>query len=210
MIHSFITFIEQIVLPMGALGVFLAEVIEEIVVPIPSALVLLASGFIFLRGDLTIDLISKLIFIIAIPAALGLTLGSLFIYAFSFYGGKPFIEKFGNFLGIKWEDILVFDEKMNKTNYDEYIFVFARIIPIVPSSLIAIFAGVTRVPLRKYILLTLVGSFIKAIIYGFSGYLVGDLYSTYALKIAEVEKWGLALIVLILLAYILYRAYRKK
>lgn len=97
MIHSFITFIEQIVLPMGALGVFFAEIIEEIIVPIPSALVLLTSGFIFLKGDFGIDVIKNLLFVIAIPGALGLTLGSLVIYYLSFYGGKPFIEKLAVF-----------------------------------------------------------------------------------------------------------------
>ncbi len=61
MIHSFINFIEQIVLPMGALGVFFAEIIEEVVVPIPSALVLLTSGFIFLKGDFGIEILKSLV-----------------------------------------------------------------------------------------------------------------------------------------------------
>jgi membrane protein DedA with SNARE-associated domain len=209
MIHSFINFIEQIVLPMGALGVFFAEIIEEVVVPIPSALVLLTSGFIFLKGDFGIEILKSLFFTIAIPGALGLTLGSLVIYYLSFYGGKPLIEKFGTFFGIEWKEVLEFDEKMNKSKYDEFLFVFARIVPVVPSSLVAIFSGVTRMPVRKYVVLTLVGSFIKAIAYGLVGYLVGDLYRTYALKIAEIEKYGLIGFAIVFTFFILYRIYRK-
>jgi membrane protein DedA with SNARE-associated domain len=209
MIHSFITFIEQIVLPMGALGVFFAEIIEEVIVPIPSALVLLTSGFIFLKGEFSVLIVKDLLFVIAIPGALGLTVGSLVIYYLSFYGGKPFIEKFGSFLGIEWQEVLDFDEKMNKSKYDEFLFVFARIIPVVPSSLVAIFSGVTRMPVKKYTILTLLGSFIKALIYGFVGYLVGDLYRAYAYKIAGIEKVGLIVCAVLFVLFILYRVYKK-
>ncbi|KND49969.1 MAG: hypothetical protein AB198_01450 [Parcubacteria bacterium C7867-003] len=209
MIHSFITFIEQVVLPWGALGVFCAEIIEEVIVPIPSALVLLSSGFIFLKGDFSIEILKTLLFVIAIPGALGLTLGSLIIYYLSYFGGKPFIEKFGSFLGIEWQEVLDFDEKMNKSKYDEFLFVFARIIPVVPSSLVAIFSGVTRMPVKKYTILTLVGSFIKALIYGFVGYWVGDLYRSYAEQIAGIEKAGLFGFALIFILFISYRIYKK-
>lgn len=98
---------------------------------------------------------------------------------------------------------------MNKSKYDEFLFVFARIIPVVPSSLVAIFSGVTRMPVRKYTVLTLVGSFIKAIVYGLVGYLVGDLYRTYAYKIADIEKAGLIVFALIFILFIIYRIYKK-
>lgn len=209
MVHSFIQFIEQIILPLGAIGVFLAEIIEEIIVPIPSALVLLTSGFILLKGDVSIELFRNLLLVIAVPGALGLTLGSLLIYYLSYYGGKTFIEKYGNFLGITWEEVVKFDERMSKSKYDEVIFIFARIAPLVPSSLLTIFSGVTRMPIKKYIILTFSGSFIKAIIFGFIGYKVGDLYYEYAEKISEIENYGFIIISILFAGFIFYRVYKK-
>jgi len=209
MIQSFITFIEQVVIPYGALGVFFAEVIEEIIVPIPSALVLFTAGFVLLKDLVGFELLRNLIFVIAIPGALGLTLGSTFVYYLSYYGGKPFIEKYGRYLGISWQEILDFDEKMNKSVYDEYLFVFVRIIPIVPSSLITVFAGVTRMPIRKYLTLTFIGSIIKAAVYAYVGYQVGELYYVYAEKISKYESVGLSIIILVVASFFSYRIYKK-
>ncbi|TSC70662.1 MAG: hypothetical protein CEO12_242 [Parcubacteria group bacterium Gr01-1014_46] len=209
MIYSFIQFIEHIVIPLGALGVFFAEVIEEIVVPIPSALILFTSGFVLLKGETSLELLRNLFFIITLPGALGLTLGSTVIYCLGFYGGKPFIEKYGSYLGISWSEVLDFDDKMNKSKYDEYLFVFARILPIVPSSLIAVFSGVTRMPIKKYILLTFVASIVKASIYAYIGYKVGEVYYIYAKQISNMENTGFVVAILLIVAFIVYRIYRK-
>lgn len=209
MIHSFITFIEQVVIPFGAIGVFFAEIIEEIIVPIPSALVLFTSGFILLQGEISFNLFRDLIFIITIPGAIGLTIGSTFIYYLGYKGGKPFIEKYGKYFDVRWQEVLEFDEKLNNSKYDEYIFVFARIIPLVPSSVIAMFAGVTRMPIKKYLFLTLIGATIKSFIYGFVGYMVGDLYKEYAEQISRFEDIGLGLVALTFFGFISYRLYKK-
>ncbi|HRH26963.1 MAG TPA: DedA family protein [Parcubacteria group bacterium] len=210
MIHSFITFIEQVVIPFGGLGVFLAEIIEEVVVPIPSALVLFTSGFILLQGEVSYEFFNDLIFIITIPGAIGLTLGSTFIYYLGYKGGKPFIEKYGKYFEVSWQEVLDFDEKLNKSKYDEYIFVLARIIPLVPSSVIAMFAGVTRMPLKKYLFLTFIGAMIKSFIYGYVGYEVGDLYRVYAESIAKFENVGLFLVFVSGVTFISYRIYKRR
>jgi membrane protein DedA with SNARE-associated domain len=210
MIHSFITFIEQIVIPFGGLGVFLAEVIEEVIVPIPSALVLFTSGFILLQGETSFSFFRDLVFIITIPGAVGLTLGSTFIYFLGYKGGKPFIEKYGKYFEVSWQEVLDFDERLNKSKYDEYIFVFARIVPFVPSSVIAMFAGVTRMPLKKYLIFTFIGATIKSFIYGYIGYEVGDLYRVYAESIGKFENLGLILIFILGVFFIGYRVYTRK
>lgn len=209
MIHTIISFIEKIVIPFGPFGVFFAEIIEEVIVPIPSAMVLFTAGFVLLKGDLSLSLIKDLIFVITLPASLGLTLGSLVIYSLGFYGGKPFIEKYGKFIDVSWQGVLDFDEKLNNSKYDELLFVMARIIPIVPSSLLAIFGGVTRMPVRKYIILTFLGSLLKALIYGFVGYKVGDLYSVYAEKVASLEGVGLKVVVAVFISFVGYKIYKK-
>jgi len=210
MIHTLIQIIEHSILPLGAFGVFLAEIIEEVIVPIPSSIILLTSGFIFLKGLVGIELYKNLFLTVALPGALGLTLGSVVIYYCAYYGGKAFLDTYGKFLDITWDDVLAFDEKMNTSKYDEFLFISARIVPMVPSVLIAIFGGATRMPIRKYVLLTLIGAFIKASIMAFIGYKVGDLYYKYAAQIASIEKMGLMLIILASICFIGYRKYKKR
>ena len=51
MLESAILFIEKIVITHGVWGLFLAGIIEEIIAPIPSSVVIMGGGFIILGGQ---------------------------------------------------------------------------------------------------------------------------------------------------------------
>lgn len=210
MIETVIYLLEQYILPLGGFGVFSAEVIEEVIVPIPSAMILLGSGFLFLKGPLTLALIFTLFFTIVIPATLGLTLGSLVIYGLAYKGGKPFLDKYGRWLGVSWADVEVVNQKFATGVFDEWSLVLARVFPIIPSVLIAAFCGLTRMSLRKYITLTLIGAFFKALILGLVGWQVGGLYLKYAGIIGHIENTIFALIILGTVGFIVYRKFKQK
>ncbi len=210
MIETVIHLLEIYIIPLGGFGVFAAEVIEEVIVPIPSAMILLGSGFLFLKGPLTLGLASTLLFTIVIPATLGLTLGSLFIYGLAYKGGKPFLERYGRWLSLSWTDIEAVNQKFTEGTFDEWSLVLARVFPIIPSVLIAAFCGLTRMPIRKYITLTLVGAFFKALLLALIGWQVGELYLKYADIIGHIENTVLALTILSVVGFVLYRKFRKK
>ena len=111
MIEYLINFLQTSVLPWGAVGVFVASVIEEIIAPIPSALVMTMSGFLLVTGPISVKAVLALIFKVAIPAALGVTLGSYFIYFIARFGGKIVIEKWGKYIGLYWADIEKFQNR---------------------------------------------------------------------------------------------------
>lgn len=209
MISSLIPLLEKFIIPLGGYGVFVAEVIEEIIVPIPSAVILLSSGFIFLKGSLTLALIFKLFFTIAIPATLGLTLGSLVIYALAYKGGKPFLDKYEKWLGINWKDVENINVKFENKSFDEWSIVLARVFPIIPSVLIAIFCGITRMPVKKYIFLTLIGAFFKSLLLGIIGWKVGGLYIRYAVTISKIENLVLIFFVILFIGYVFYKKSKK-
>ncbi|MCX6703334.1 MAG: VTT domain-containing protein [Candidatus Zambryskibacteria bacterium] len=210
MISIAVNLLEKFVVPLGGWGVFLAEVLEEVVVPIPSAGILLGSGFLFLKGPLTLALLQTLFFTVVIPAALGLTLGSLVIYALAYKGGKPFLLRYGKWFGVGWEDVEEVNTKFQSGSYDEWSIILARVFPIIPSVLIAVFCGVTRMPVKKYIVLTLIGAFFKALFLGVVGWQVGALYMEYAGVIGKVENLVLLVIILAFGAFVFYRKRKKK
>lgn len=188
MIESLVHFLQVSILPWGAMGVFVASVIEEVIAPIPSALVMTMSGFLFVTGPVSAKAILALIFKVAIPAALGVTLGSYVIYYAAKFGGKFLIEKWGRYLGLYWSDIEKMQNKLGGTRKDELIIAIARIIPFVPSVAISAFCGILEMNVFKYFVISFVGVFLRGIVLGALGWQVGNVYEKYAQTFSSIEN----------------------
>ena len=213
MIETIISFIEGVLVPFGALGVFAASFIEEVIAPIPSALVLLTSGFIFLHGvPLSFAFFSKLIFTIVIPASLGMTLGSLFIYGLGYVSGKPAILRFGRYLGVTWKDVETAENRLSGTSADEWGLFILRVIPVVPNVAIAAFCGLVRFSVSKYIVISVAGLSLRAFGLALVGALAGSFYDRYTEYLDQIEKIILVGFAILALAFIfiLYARRRRK
>lgn len=168
---------EQIIInimeQVGYLGVFLLIAIENIFPPIPSEVILVFGGFMTTYTSLNIP-------IMILAATLGSLLGAIVLY----YIGKIFNKerlkkivngKIGKVLRLKASDIEKadkwFDTKGNKTVF------FCRFIPIV-RSLISIPAGMSEMPMQKFLLYTITGSLIWNTVLIIVGSIVGDKWET--------------------------------
>ncbi len=153
----------------GYVGVFLLIMIENVFPPIPSEVILLFGGFMTTYTKL--NLIGMLI---------ASTLGSIFGAIILYYIGKIFNKdrlkklisgRLGKILRLKASDIdnadNWFDNKGNKTVF------FCRFIPLV-RSLISIPAGMSEMPIIKFLLYTLFGSLIWNTVLIIIGCLVGE------------------------------------
>ncbi len=209
MIETLVQFLQQHILPLGALGVFLASVTEEVIAPIPSALIMTMSGFIFVPEGISIISISKLVFIVALPAALGVTLGSYTIYFIARFGGRLVIERFGKYVGLYLADIEKMEQKMSGTRRDEYIISLARVMPFVPSVAVSAFCGIIEMNIFKYFYITLAGTFVRGLILGGLGWQVGNVYEKYATLIQGLEKWILLSTILGLMIFVVIK-YSKR
>jgi membrane protein DedA with SNARE-associated domain len=177
---------------LGFMGVFFGALLEEFFYIIPSSIVQLSAGAILL-GDISFSwlLLGKAELIIGLPAAVGVTLGSLPYYALGYYGGKPAIEKWGKWLGIRWEQVEAFDKKMNKNLWDEIIFIGLRALPILPSVLLSVGPGFIRMPMRTYLLGSFIGTLIRATAMGFAGALLGGQFDSLKQTTDKAETVGL-------------------
>ena len=157
----------------GYIGVFLLIAIENIFPPIPSEVILVFGGFMTTYTSLNIP-------IMILAATLGSLLGAIVLY----YIGKIFNKerlkrivngKIGKVLRLKASDIEKadkwFDTKGNKTVF------FCRFIPIV-RSLISIPAGMSEMPMQKFLLYTISGSLIWNTVLIIVGSIVGDKWET--------------------------------
>ena len=185
-------FMLSIINQFGYLGVFLLIAIENIFPPIPSEVVLLFSGFMTTYTELNVV-------IMIIASTLGSLVGAIVLY----YVGKILNKgrlkkivsgKIGKILRLKNEDIEKadkwFDTKGNKTVF------FCRFIPIV-RSLISIPAGMSEMPMLKFLIYTIVGSAIWNTVLIIAGNMVGENWVN-ILNIFE-QYSHITLIVLILI-----------
>lgn len=210
MFEALYSFITETLVPLGFLGVFFGSVIEEAWAPIPSAIVVVTAGIAFVTATTFWGVLGQLLWYVMIPASLGITLGSLIIYYLSLYFGKPFVEKWGKWFGLKWEDIEKVEEKYEEGNVDWYSVFVLRMIPVIPNVVINAFAGFTRVPLWTYITASISGLMIRTGILGLIGWQAGDLYNKYTNIFEDFEKSIIALIALVIFMYPLYKYFSRK
>lgn len=201
---SVMTILEQFFMNNGALGVFLGSILEQIIAPIPSSIVVLGSSFLIMKGTFfSLESIKTLFLNIVIPAATGVTLGSLVYYGLSYKIGTPFIERAGKYLGVSVKDIEGVEKRVKQSNYENLFLFFARCLPIIPSIAISLFCGIIKYPVRNYLIITFFGALVQASILGIIGWQFGNVYISLADNISFLNNIITVIIVVAIIVYII-------
>ena len=159
----------------GAFAIFVIALINEITGIFPIGLAI-AAPLLFLNSAVTPLFYMQLLVFVSLPFALGNTISSLLVYWLAYAGGKPAIDKWGRFLRFSWDDVESVKKKLHGSWYDDGIFLILRSIPFLTSLPINIAAGIVRMRLINYIVITFLGTVIKMMItlglvlYGVLGY----------------------------------------
>ncbi len=132
----------------GYLGVFILMVLESMVAPVPSELVMPFAGFLVADGKLNL-------WLVILVSSLASITGSLISYFVAYFGEKELIHKFGRFVLLDKEE-LEWTERWFQKHGSITIFI-SRFIPVV-RHLISIPAGLARMDLKRFILFTAVGA----------------------------------------------------
>jgi membrane protein DedA with SNARE-associated domain len=147
---------------------------------------------------------------VVFPAAIGLTLGALFVYSVAYLGGKPLVVRWGKIFGITWQKLEAAEAQFIAGGADEIIVFGLRAVPITPNFLISSVCGLVRYPVKEFILLTFLGSVTRAILMGFLGWSVGAAYIQYAESIAALTRLIAATIGVVVLGTGIVIFLRKK
>lgn len=171
----------------GQLSVFIGVMIEQIIVPIPSPLIIMGAGAILIPHGLSIFGASlQILWIIVLPGAIASTLGSFIGYMISFYGGKALVVRLQRFLDVDWREIENLEKRFQGRKEAVSIFL-SRAIPVFPISLVSIFAGLLHVPFRPFTLYTFLGSIFRCLFLGFFGWWIGATYEKVATRLDSLE-----------------------
>lgn len=187
MISELTKWIMELMRSHGQLSVFIGVMIEQIIVPIPSPLIIMGAGAILIMPGLSIDkALIDILWIIVLPGTIASTLGSYIGYVISFYGGRALVLRLRRFLDINWEDIENLEKRFMRKKEGMAIFFF-RAIPVFPISLVSIFAGLIRIPIKPFTIFTFLGSIFRCLFLGFFGWWVGATYQKVATRLDSVE-----------------------
>ena len=157
-------FVLNLISNYGYLGMFIGMVLEAVIIAIPSELILATGGILASRGIFTF-------FGAFITGLLGSIFCAIVIYFMGYFGGKPFIKKYGKYFFMKEEDLSKSDSWFNK--YGMLSSLIGRNIPIV-RTLISLPIGIMRLSFIKFIIYTTIGSIPWTLLFIFLGYYLGD------------------------------------
>lgn len=189
---------------------FFASVVEEIVAPIPSPVVMIVTGSLaYIQGKTFIYL-----FVLTLIGALGKLLGSTVVYFIADKVEDLFSGILEKFFKVTHEDIESFGKKFTGSYRDYFIMFLARALPIIPSSLVSIGSGVLKIPLKVFIISTLLGSLVRDFIYiyfGFAGISVlGDFIKHSESIESYIQIISLLAIFVVLIVVYLKRSKKSK
>src|SRR4030042_3744184 len=111
--------------------------IEQIIVPIPSPLIIMGAGAILIPAELSIpNTFLEILCIILLPGSIASTLGSYIGYLISLYGGKTLVVRLQRFLDVDWQEIENLEKRFKGKKEALRIF-FSRAIPVFPIFLVS-------------------------------------------------------------------------
>ena len=187
MISEITQWIMNLMRAHGQLSVFVGVMIEQIIVPIPSPLIIMGAGAILIPSGLSIpQAFLQILWLIVLPGTIASTLGSYIGYLISFYGGKALVIRFQRFLDVDWKEIESLEKRFQGKTEALTIFL-SRAIPVFPISLVSIFAGLLRVPIRPFTVFTFLGAIFRCFFLAFVGWWIGATYERVATQLDSAE-----------------------
>ncbi len=200
--QQLLDFVAEVYDTMGWPGVVALMAIESVFFPIPSELVMPLSGWMLIAAK---GLSGWYVIVAGLYGALGSLIGALIIYAAGAFGGRPLLERFGRYVLISGRDLDVADRWFKK--YGTWAIFLSRVVPVA-RSLISFPAGVTRMHLLPFTLLTFAGSFLWSLALAYAGFLLGENWETVRDVMRPIEIPAL-IAVASLIAYYVFRHIRQ-
>jgi membrane protein DedA with SNARE-associated domain len=197
-IHDVLAQLLQWVENLGYFGVIIGLAIEVI----PSEIVLGYAGYLVSKQDSW----SAFVFMV-ICGTIGALLQQWLLYAIGRYGGRPFVLKYGKFLHIKPKHVDIAEKWFEK--HGPVMVFTARFVPVM-RQVISIPAGMARMNLTTYTLLTLVASIPWSILFVWLGWKLGDNWEQIGKEAAPYTHYIIPAAIALFVIYLVLTFVRRK
>ncbi|PYE48698.1 DedA family protein [Deinococcus yavapaiensis] len=171
-----VEWIQHLMSSLGYAGIVVLMFLENVFPPLPSELIMPLAGFTAADGDLSIVGV-------IVAGTLGSVLGSLPLYLLGHAVGEErlasWADKYGKWLTVSGKEIRGADEWFDRHGHRAVL--FGRLVPGL-RSLLSIPAGISGMPLGKFLIYTSLGTATWSTLLATAGFLLGDNYE-------QVERW---------------------
>lgn len=181
---------------LGYWGIAIGMAIESANVPLPSEVILPFGGYLVSTGELEFCRA-------ALAGALGGTAGSIGSYFLGLWGGRPFLLRYGRYLGISPKHLALAEDWFAR--YGEATVFFTRLMPVI-RTFISLPAGISRMHFGRFVLYTFLGSLPWCFFLTYLGFKMGQHWE-------DLKYWFHrfdVLVVLALVAAVIYFWRKKK
>ncbi len=153
---------------LGYGGIVILMAIESACIPLPSEIIMPFSGYLAFTGrfDLTLA---------ATAGAIGCNVGSTVAYAIGYYGGRPFVEKWGAYVLMSRRDLDYAHRFF--TRYGSITVFVSRLLPVI-RTFIALPAGIAGMSQSKFQIYTFLGSWIWCYALAYIGFKLGERWNS--------------------------------
>ena len=184
---------------MGWWAVVLAMLVESACIPLPSEITMPLAGWLLVSEH---NLGWPGVFLAGFWGAVGNLLGSLLAYWIGMVAGRPLIEKYGKWVLLTPKDIDRAEGFFAK--WGEWAVFISRLLPVV-RTFISIPAGVARMNVIRFSILTFVGSFLWSVPLAAVGYKWGPDWESFRERVRIADYPIAALVVLVVAWFIWHR-----
>lgn len=181
---------------LGYWGIIIGLAIEVI----PSEIVLGYAGYLVSKGELSFAAA-------VLCGTIGAILQQWLLYAIGRYGGRPFLDRFGKFLHLKPKHIDIAEKWFEK--YGPIIVFTGRFVPVM-RQVVSIPAGMARMKLTLFTLLTVLASIPWSILFVWLGSTLGENWEKIGEKAAPYVQPIILGAIALLIIYFLYQYLRKR
>lgn len=192
MLENIVSYLVELVANWGYLGIFLLMTLESSFFPFPSEVVMIPAGYLVYTGQMNL-------YMAFAAGAFGSLAGALFNYYLCYFLGRPFVAKYGKYVGITDEKMAKFESFFNR--YGEISTFNCRLIPGI-RQYISLPAGLAKMNIFTFSLYTTLGAGIWVAILLAIGYYIGDQKELIKEYLGQITIYLLIAVALITAIYI--------
>jgi len=182
----------------GYMSVFILMTMESMVFPVPSEAVMPFAGFLIEQKTFTF-------WQVILVSTLGSIFGSLISYYIGYFGGMPFVRKFGKYALLDVSELEA-TERFFKKRGELTIFI-CRFIPVV-RHLISIPAGTGKMNIMRFSVFTIIGAGLWNAFLTYVGFVLKSNWEE-VMKYSHIIDIVVVLFLLAIIGLYVYRHVRK-
>ena len=184
---------------------FAGSLVEEIIAPIPSPLVMTTVGSIAALQSKPV----AFLLVLSILGALGKVIGASVLYLLAYKAEDLVLGKLGRIIGVSHKEVESVGKHLSNTWKDVVVLAFIRSLPFMPSSLVSVSCGLLKIRWRVFLPATFIGTIVRDVIFLYFGFVGINTFTSTLQGIDTLETLLKILMLAVMSGFFAYMYYKR-